>query len=146
MNYLKQFFNYLFSSSKKKISNMTSSNYSQTELHLLEVIKTMLSSSNINNIHCDTEVKKYYIIVDKTRLVIDGMTNKVFIFVDEIDNECDVLLNPMHPFIINDSVATDFIDMLVKAKHKHTNKIYEEIISWEVKYLEAFHEKVKKSS
>jgi len=142
---MKQFFiniwKYLFSASKKRISNLTTS-YNNIEQYLFNIVTAMALQTDINQIHCDTDDKKYYVIVGNRTVIIDGTTNKVFILIEPNEDlsECE---KTTCPFLIRDSVVTDLIDILVKRKHIHTEKIYAKIISYETEFLNTFEQKMK---
>lgn len=144
MKYIKWFFKYLFSSTNKgikTITNIGNSNYTEVEQKILDIIEGMVSSADINKIHCDTQKSKYYIVVGNRTLVIDSATNKVFLLIENSDCQ-----DSMYPFMIRESVITDYIDILVKNKSLHTEKIYERVISCEMKFLSNYEEKVKEEN
>ena len=140
-----KFFHFLFSASNKsieKIASITTASYTDVEKDLYNILSAMTLSADLNEIHCDTTTKKYYVVVGNRIVVIDGSTNKVFMLIECKKGEPDCEDN-MYPFVIRESVITDFIDLLAKRKHLHTEKIYERVLACEKKFLTCFEAKVK---
>ncbi len=135
------FFVNLFNKSTKTISSVVT-NYSPTEQTLINVVTDMCQNALMSDLHCDSQMKKYFVTIDNKTIAIDGMTNKVFMLIEFPEDSCKDIA---HPFNIKDSIVTDLIDLIVTYKSKHTVSRYEKIVKCENDLLNSFADEVKKS-